>query len=66
MSPSGSGQRPLPELALRYILSEPAITTVIIGMRAAAHVHENLAVSDKGALSDSLVEALHAHRWYRP
>ncbi len=56
----------LPELALRYILSEPAVSTVIVGMRSAAHVDENLAVSDKGPLPADLVTALHAHRWDRP
>jgi aryl-alcohol dehydrogenase-like predicted oxidoreductase len=55
----------LPELALRYILSEPAISTLIAGMRTREHVRENLAVADKGPLPPDLVARLHAHRWTR-
>ena len=36
----------LPELALRYILQHPAVTTTIPGMRKRAHVRANLAASD--------------------
>jgi aryl-alcohol dehydrogenase-like predicted oxidoreductase len=55
----------LPEMALRFILSEPAVSTVIVGMRSTAHVEQNLAVSDKGALPPELIAALRAHRWDR-
>jgi aryl-alcohol dehydrogenase-like predicted oxidoreductase len=55
----------LPELALRFILSEPTISTVIVGMRATEHVRANLAVSDKGPLPSELVGRLRAHRWHR-
>ena len=36
----------LPELALRFILANPDVTTVIPGMRRVRHVEANLAVSD--------------------
>src|SRR5437667_8832413 len=36
----------LPELALRFILEHPAVTTTIPGMRKPRHVERNLAVSD--------------------
>ena len=36
----------LPELALRFILHHPAVSTVIPGMRRPTHVRANLAVSD--------------------
>lgn len=55
----------LPEMALRFILSEPTVSTVIVGMRSVGHVQQNLAVSDKGPLSPELVAALRSHRWDR-
>jgi len=55
----------LPEMALRFILSEPAVSTTIIGMRKPAHVRQNIASSDAGALSPALRQALQAHRWDR-
>ncbi len=55
----------LPELALRFILAHPAVSTVIPGMRKRRHVDRNLAVSDGEALPPRLVEALRAHRWDR-
>jgi aryl-alcohol dehydrogenase-like predicted oxidoreductase len=57
---------PLPELALRFILSEPTVSTVIVGMRALGHVDDNLALSDKGPLPAELIAALRHHRWDRP
>jgi aryl-alcohol dehydrogenase-like predicted oxidoreductase len=55
----------LPEMALRFILSEPTVSTLIAGMRSAEHVHANLAVSDQGPLPADLVAKLRAHRWDR-
>jgi aryl-alcohol dehydrogenase-like predicted oxidoreductase len=55
----------LPELALRFILEHPAVSTVIPGMRRSAHVHANLGVSDGVRLDPELVDALRAHRWDR-
>ena len=55
----------LPELALRFILEHPAVSTVIPGMRRPAHVECNLEVSDGERLPPQLVEALRAHRWDR-
>lgn len=56
----------LPEMALRFILSEPAVSTLIVGMRKSEHVDANLSYSDKGPLPAELVAALRAHRWDRP
>src|SRR5205085_5960941 len=42
----------LPQLALRYILQHPAVTTTIPGMRKPANVRANLAVSDGVRLPD--------------
>jgi aryl-alcohol dehydrogenase-like predicted oxidoreductase len=56
---------PLPELALRFILANPAVSTVIPGMRTAAHVRANLAVSDGQPLDGGLMNDLRRHRWDR-
>ena len=55
----------LPEMALRFILSHPAVSTTIVGMRKLEHVRENIALSDQGALSPALLAALKKHRWDR-
>jgi aryl-alcohol dehydrogenase-like predicted oxidoreductase len=56
----------LPDMALRFILSEPTISTLIVGMRQTDHVDANLALSEQGPLPAALVNALRAHRWDRP
>jgi aryl-alcohol dehydrogenase-like predicted oxidoreductase len=53
------------ELALRFTLSHPAVSTIIPGMRTAAHVASNTAISDGRHLSPALLKALQAHRWDR-
>ncbi len=55
----------LPEMALRYVISHPAVSTTIVGMRKPEHVRGNLALSDAGALDAALVQKLKAHRWER-
>lgn len=55
----------LPELALRFILHHPAVTTAIPGMRKPAHVRANTAASDGRPLPGELLAALRAHRWQR-
>lgn len=55
----------LPELALRFILEHPAVSTTIPGMRKAAHVDRNLAASDGTLLPPRTREALRLHRWER-
>lgn len=55
----------LPEMALRFVLSNPVVSTTIVGMRKADHVRENVAVSDAGALDAALLEKLKIHRWDR-
>jgi aryl-alcohol dehydrogenase-like predicted oxidoreductase len=53
------------EAALRFILSEPAVSTVIPGMRSIRNVQRNIAASDAGPLSADERERLRAHRWVR-
>ena len=55
----------LPDMALRFILSNPDVTTVIPGMRRVQSVRANLAAQEAGALDPALVRALRAHRWDR-
>jgi aryl-alcohol dehydrogenase-like predicted oxidoreductase len=53
------------EMALRFILNNPTVSTIIPGMRKVRHVETNLACSDAGPLPDALHTALRAHRWDR-
>ena len=55
----------MPEMALRFILSNPDVSTVIAGMRRPAHVRSNLAASDAGPLGADLLAQLRPHRWNR-
>jgi aryl-alcohol dehydrogenase-like predicted oxidoreductase len=55
----------MPEFALRFILSNPVVSTIIPGMRKLKHVEANLAASDKGTLPEELIHRLRAHRWDR-
>lgn len=55
----------MPELALRFILDHPAVSTVIPGMRTEPHVRANVAVSDAAPLDGELRSALRGHRWDR-
>jgi aryl-alcohol dehydrogenase-like predicted oxidoreductase len=60
--PAGSS---LPDLALRFILHHPAVSTTIPGMRRIPHVEANLASSDAPRLGPDALRALRAHRWER-
>jgi aryl-alcohol dehydrogenase-like predicted oxidoreductase len=55
----------LPELALRFILANKQVGTIIPGMRKVRNVAANMAVSDGTALSEELLSQLQAHRWDR-
>ncbi len=55
----------LPEMAFRFILSHPAVSTTIPGMRKREHVERNIATSDAGPLDKSLLAELKKHRWDR-
>jgi aryl-alcohol dehydrogenase-like predicted oxidoreductase len=62
LAPAGMS---LAEMALRFILSNPVVSTTIVGMRKADHVRENIQGADRGGLSSELLEKLRAHRWRR-
>jgi len=53
------------EMALRFILSNPTVSTIIPGMRKLDHVESNMAASDAGPLPDDLQSRLRQHRWVR-
>lgn len=55
----------LPDLALRFILQHPTVSTVIPGMRKTQHVVTNTAVSDGRSLPAGLMAELRRHRWVR-
>ncbi len=55
----------LPEMALRFVLANATVSTVIVGMRDLRHVAENLACSGADPLPPELLENLRAHRWDR-
>jgi len=47
------------------VLSHPAVSTTIVGMRKPEHVAANISHSDKGPLPADLIAELRAHRWDR-
>jgi aryl-alcohol dehydrogenase-like predicted oxidoreductase len=56
---------PMAELALRFVLSDPRVATVIPGMSSARHVAANIGASDGRALPSELRDQLRSHRWDR-
>jgi aryl-alcohol dehydrogenase-like predicted oxidoreductase len=55
----------LAEVALRFILNNPTVSTVIPGMRKARNVEENLRGASEGPLPPELYTELRKHRWDR-
>ena len=55
----------LAEVALRFVLARPEVSTVIAGMRTVANVERNAAVGDGRRLDDRTLEVLARHRWER-
>jgi aryl-alcohol dehydrogenase-like predicted oxidoreductase len=61
----GVGTADVPEFALRFVLSAPEVSTVIVGMRSTANVDRNTAVSDGRPLPPDRRAVLARHRWER-
>jgi aryl-alcohol dehydrogenase-like predicted oxidoreductase len=59
------GGMTMAEMALRFILANQAVSTIIPGMRKLPHVEANIAVSDGQTLSAELLGKLRDHRWVR-
>jgi aryl-alcohol dehydrogenase-like predicted oxidoreductase len=55
----------MPEMALRFILANPTVSTIIPGMRKMKNIEANIAASDGELLSDDLMAKLREHRWDR-
>ncbi len=53
------------QMALRFILANQEVGTIIPGMRKVRNVEENLSASDGKALPAALLQQLRAHRWVR-
>jgi aryl-alcohol dehydrogenase-like predicted oxidoreductase len=53
------------EMALRFILGEETVSTIIPGMRKPDHAKSNMKTSDDGFLSPDLMKKLDKHRWDR-
>ena len=55
----------MPELALRFILGNEDVSTIIPGMRKLRHVESNIEASDAGPLPTELQEKMRSFRWVR-
>jgi aryl-alcohol dehydrogenase-like predicted oxidoreductase len=55
----------MPELALRFILANKTVSTIIPGMRKIRNVRANMGVSDGNDVSEELLAQLKGHRWDR-
>jgi aryl-alcohol dehydrogenase-like predicted oxidoreductase len=55
----------LPAIAIRFCLSNPAVSTVIPGMRSIGSVEGNVMASGQGPLPASTLEVLRRHAWDR-
>ena len=56
----------LPELALRYMLAQPGITSCLTGVETLQQVHDNLTLFAKGPLSPDLLLAVDSLRLTPP
>ena len=55
----------MPDMALRFILEDPTVSTIIPGMRKPENVRSNIATSDGTRLDKQLMGQLREHRWVR-
>ena len=55
----------LPKMALRFILMNETVSTIIPGMRKVKNVESNMAASSAGPLPAALHSELRKHRWDR-
>jgi aryl-alcohol dehydrogenase-like predicted oxidoreductase len=61
----GIAREQLPEVALRFVLADRAVSTVSAGMRSVRNVERNCAVADGHGLPEAQRRRLEAHRWQR-
>ena len=55
----------MPQMAIRFILNNPTVGTIIPGMRKVANVEANVRAGNKGPLPVDLHTELRKHRWVR-
>jgi aryl-alcohol dehydrogenase-like predicted oxidoreductase len=55
----------MPEIAMRFCLSHPAVSSVIPGMRSISSVLGNVMASGQGPLPENTLEVLRDHAWDR-
>lgn len=65
LKPLVTANSTMAEMALRFILSNDTVSTIIPGMRKLKNVEANIAASDKGKLDEKLLEELKNHKWIR-
>ena len=61
----GVSEDEMAEVALRYVLSHPAVSTVIPGMRSVRNVERNMRLGDGKGLREDQVQRLTTPRWVR-
>jgi len=59
------GGMTMAEMAMRFILNDERVNTIIPGMRKLKHVDANIATSDAGPLPEELHAKLRQYRWDR-
>jgi len=59
----GIDEQALPSIALRFCLSDPAVSTVIPGMRSLSSVDVNTSVPGQGPLPPHALEVVKRHAW---
>lgn len=59
-SVAGEAGMPLAELAMRYLLGIPGVTSLITGVETVAQLRENLTIVGRGALAGALMDAIEA------
>ena len=65
LKPLVSDAMTMPQMALRFILNNADVSTIIPGMRKRKNVEANTMASDQGPLPAALYTQLRAHRWDR-
>jgi aryl-alcohol dehydrogenase-like predicted oxidoreductase len=65
VSELGVSRDEMAEVALRYVLSHPAVSTVILGIHSVRNVERNMRVGDGRGLPEEQVQRLKAYRWVR-
>ena len=55
----------MPQAALKFVLSHPAVSTLITGIRNEDQAAQNIEVSDMTEMPDELINKLQEHTWLR-